>query len=110
MRATFSTSSLAVGNHFITAVYTGDASFRGSTRVFGQTVKSMSAALAPLPSASFSLASRLPADASALPRLSTSTIDRFFVAFQRGAMSNYSQHLGRRLLRTRWEEVDTPWT
>src|SRR5262249_44884054 len=39
--ATFTTSSLSVGNHAITAVYAGDTNFTGSTSIaFGQTVKS----------------------------------------------------------------------
>jgi hypothetical protein len=47
--ATMSTTSLALGNHAITAVYSGDGSFNGSTSiVYGQQVKSSLAnALAP---------------------------------------------------------------
>jgi hypothetical protein len=42
--ATLSTTSLAVGNHVITAVYSGDGSFKGSTSiVYGQQVKSSAA-------------------------------------------------------------------
>jgi hypothetical protein len=39
MRATFSTASLAAGNHTITGIYTGDIHFGGSTRVYGETIK-----------------------------------------------------------------------
>ena len=43
MRATFSTASLAAGNHTITGIYTGDIHFGGSTRVYGETIKPASA-------------------------------------------------------------------
>jgi hypothetical protein len=48
--ATLSTTSLAVGNHVITAVYSGDASFKGSTSIaYGQQVKSSVASVLAAP-------------------------------------------------------------
>jgi hypothetical protein len=90
--ATFTTSSLTVGNHAITAVYGGDTNFSPSTSIaFGQTVKTSAALAATLPWPSLSpttAAGSLQARAtSALrdlgvlaPGLTRSHMDHFFAA------------------------------
>jgi hypothetical protein len=92
-QATFSTASLVMGNHAITAIYGGNGNFTASTSgTFGQTVHANATALAapfaePPPASQPSVAS-LPGSTGAslsvaalpgaLARLGATTLDHFF--------------------------------
>jgi hypothetical protein len=89
--ATLTTSSLAVGNHAITAAYGGDANFNPSASIaFGQTVKSSASlafAIPPLGSQNSASTSLVSATASTLQfaaphalGLAGSEVDHFFAA------------------------------
>jgi Bacterial Ig-like domain (group 3) len=114
-QATFSTASLAMGGHAITAVYGGDGDFTTSTSpVFGQGVHASATALAtPFaepPSATQPTVSSRPGSTEASPsvdvwrgalaRLSPTSLDHFFLSLP-------SSDLIPRLVATRRREADT---